>query len=463
MTDASAAPRLLIVLPYDMTVRNWFATPVAAELAKHGAHLTFVTRDPADAAAASALSPPAAWLPLCRPSRTYRGFDNLLADIRWIVGFWLHLVLVFRHSSIHHFRGFLDRLRQSRPLRRKALKEGLPSRHWLGFPFPRSQSIYDALHRLYWAGWIRHPSAESALDQARPDAVVLGHCQNHFVAPYALAAHARGIPVLGVNGSWDQPTTKGPVVPRLARMLVQSRNVLDELAAFHDVPRESMAIVGWPQFDIYAKTPGAAAKAPHQQILVGAYSERLGRHEPEMCRQLAARLRQGDFGTGATLLIRCHPLDTRTSVAERFGPLNDPPRVVVSEPGLGKLDTLRDIIENSNCVIASAGTINLDAVALDRPSIAIAFEDESEPYYDRASRRYAMEHIAGVTSTGGILLVKTQAELESAVATFMKDPTHGAAERAILRRDHLEPLDGRASERLATGLIEAARGGKTAL
>ena len=41
--------------------------------------------------------------------------------------------------------GFNDRLNQSRALRQLAFKEGLPSRRWLGFPFPRSRALFAVL------------------------------------------------------------------------------------------------------------------------------------------------------------------------------------------------------------------------------------------------------------------------------------------------------------------------------
>jgi hypothetical protein len=47
------------------------------------------------------------------------------------------------------------------------------------------------------------------MDDTKPALMVLGHIQTHFATPYALAAAARDVPVLGAIGSRDQPTTNG--------------------------------------------------------------------------------------------------------------------------------------------------------------------------------------------------------------------------------------------------------------
>jgi hypothetical protein len=450
-----------------MSVRNFVTAPVAAHLASHPTlEVMIVSREGHDQEQIAKLpGAPISWAAIVRPFR--QSFDEglplawrlriPLADLRIALGHYLSMVLVFRFNTIKGFRGFRDRLKQSRGVRRLAFAEGLPFVHWLGFPFPKSTWVFGALRRLYFSSWQRHPLVEDLFERFNPDVLVIAHLQHAFVTPYVLAARARRIRILGINGSWDQPTTKGPMVPYVDRILAQSRQVADDLTTYHDVPPSCIEVVGWPQMDIYA---GGAASAPRAEfmqrlgltpasryILVAAYGERLGPHEFEMCRALQREIARGTFGPNAVLYIRCHPLHRRW--CERLGPLNAPPQTIVEAPDLGSLDYLADLIRHAEVVIASGSTINLDAVALDTPSIAVAFEEEDVPYYDRAGRRYDMEHLAAVMASGGIRKVRSLEALVEAVRKYMADRSRDAQERAALRRQHLAPLDGNSSLRIA--------------
>ena len=458
--------RVLIVLPYDMSARNVIRTRIAALLAaRDDLEVTMVSRDREDAACLRALPGNVIdWVEMLRPFRRGEGIGRFFADVKFAVGFYLYTVLAFRFNSIVGFRGFRHRLRQGIGLRWLAFREGLPTLRCLGWPFPRSRRLFQWLYRLQYAGWLRHRTVESLFDAVRPDLVVLTHLQTGLVTPYVLAAQCRRIPILGVSGSWDQPTTKGPLVPGVQHVLVQSVRVKDELQRYHGHDAARITIIGWPQMDAYVSGPHAGDRAhflagrglpqDRRYVLVGAYSRRLGHHEPAMCAALADYLRGSEWKGGVTLYIRCHPLERDWE--ERFGHFHDPPGVIVEPPALGDLPYLADLLRHAAVVIASAGTINLDAAALDTPTIAVAFETENEPYYDRPARRYDMEHYAAVVRTGGVRMVRSQAELEDAVAAYLRDPALDAAGRRQLRRQQLEPLDGRASQRFADAIVSMA-------
>ena len=474
VTSARLAParRALFVLPYQMSARMVVHTPVLAALARQsGLAVTLISRDVSDGAAV-ADAPNLRWHPLPRPFRDLpsggrwhpRAWRRLWGDLRFVAGFYLHLLLVYRFNSIAGFRGFRDRLKQSRWLRRAAFKEGLALEPWMGFPFPGSRRLLRWLKALYALGWQRHPAVEDLFDRQRPDLLVLAHLQTSWVMPFVLAAQQRGVPILGVNGSWDQPTTKGPLCPGVRQILVQSRRVAEDLHRYHGVDDSAMTVVGWPQMDIYRRADIFRSRddwlaqlglpAGCRYILIGAYAHRLGAHEPEMCAALARRIAAGGFGENVALYVRCHPLDLEWR--DRLAALHDPPHVIVEPPQLGDLAHLANLLRHAAVLVASAGTINLDAVALDTPSIAIAWEDETEPYYDRPARRYDMEHYAAVVATGGVRLVHNEAELEAAIAAYLDDPAHDAEARARLRDSHLAPLDGQASQRLVAAIAAHA-------
>jgi hypothetical protein len=452
----SEAPcRILLVLPSAMMARNWLSTDAGAQLGRDPAlQVTVVTPDASDRAAAEAAG--LSWQPLLRP-RDLSAIDRL----RFMGGYLLHMSLVHRFNAIAGFRGARERLKQSWPLRRIAIREGLPASRWFGFPLPRSRALYRWLTALYRSGWQRQRAVESLFDRLRPDLVVLGHIQTHFTMAYALAARARGVPTIGMVGSWDQPTTKGPIHPGIGRYLVQGQGVADELGRYHGVQADAVEAVGWVQMDPYRQPDIMTSRdavlsdlglpAGARYILFGAYPERLGRHEPALCADIAAGLASRD----CALVVRCHPIDQGWRA--RFGSLHRPPHVVVLPPELGDLKRLAGQVGHAEMVLSSAGTILLDAVALDTPAVAIAFEDESEPYFDRIARRYDMEHWASLLKTGGMPMARDIGELMTVIGETLEDRDRDAQGRARLVTDYLAPLDGAAGRRIAAAISSAAR------
>jgi hypothetical protein len=434
---------------------------------QQGLRVTVVTADAADERAAAAAG--LAWKPLLSKA----GVGGV-ARLRLLAGYAMHQARVFRFNALAGFCGAEQRLRQSWRLRKIAIKDGVPASRWFGRPFPHSRRIYDWLTHLYHADWQRHAAVEKLMDETKPALVVLGHIQTHFTTPYALAAAARGVPVLGAVGSWDQPTTKGPLAPGVRRFLVQSRAVAGDLERYHGVAPDTIDVVGWVQMDLYLRSRLEATReatlaelglpADARYVLVGSSPERLGHNEPEISGWLAGELTTACGGTA--LVIRCHPNDRRWQL--RFGPLHDPARVVVVPPELGRLDRMADQIRHAAAVLSPAGSILLDAVGLDTPAIALAFENDDEPYYDRLARRYNMEHLRRLIDIGGIALARNRSELAGQVMAALADRDRDAAKRAMLRAQHLEPLDGRSAERLVAiiareaGALPAPRRGEVA-
>lgn len=464
--------RVVIVVPFTMLSRIVVRGDLPGLLSDQGdLDVVFVTRDPDDAERLAAV-PRISWRQMFRPfrdlgpehrslGRLRRGVDSLV----FLAGFAIHLMLVFRFNMLHGFHGFAMRQRQSWPYRRRALAEGHPASAVFGFPFPRSATLFALLQRVLFSSWQRLAYVERQLEDLKPDLLVLTHLQCQFVTPYVLAARARAVPVVGLVGSWDQPTTKGPLVPDLRLLVAQSRRVADELVQFHGCDRSSIRIAGWPQMDVYCGSAvlrgrseilrGLGLDEDVRLILFGAYGTRLGIHEPDICRHLAAAAKEGRFGSRICLYIRCHPVDRdwRTS----FAGLADPPQVVVEPPGQGGAGHLRDLLCAADVVVSTAGTIALDAIAVDTPAIGLAIEDPATEFPDQPARMFEMEHYRPLVGLGGLRLARSLSELDEVVARYVADPRCDQPGRKAVREECLSPLDGRASERVAEAIVESIR------
>ncbi len=458
--------KILVVLPSPLMARNFLRSDaLRLLLGREGVQVSVISPNPDDRAVVEAEG--GQWLPYYHPRRSAVEAGAAAVVLRWtlyaryLTGLAIHMSLTYRFNTISGFGGFAGRLKQSWAIRRIYLREGLPMSPIFGVPFARSKWLYRALFRLYYAGWQAFDPVNRQLAQLQPDLVILSMIQTHMVTPYALAASKAKVPVLGINGSWDQPTTKGPVCPGIARIVTQNEIVREELIEYHGIPAERITVIGWLQMDAYAKVEAMdrtsllcriGAPANSRYILFAANAPRLGPHEPELLRELARHVEAGAFGDDVVLVCRCHPQDRMWQA--RWGWAAIMPKVVIDPPDLGPLEHLASVIRNASVVVASAGSINLDAVALDVPTIGIAWEDPSLPYWDRPARAYDLEHLAHLRSSEGMAFAHDITTLVEACGRYLGDMSLDAAGREHLRQRYLYRLDGGAAQRLVQEVRE---------
>jgi hypothetical protein len=452
--------KILVVLPSPLLARNFLRSGTLDLLRKtDGLRIVVVSPNPDDRQVVEAAG--ARWESYFHPRRSATGTGPIGAVTRWsrylryLAGLVLHMALTYRINIMSGFRGFPGRLKQSRALRWRYLREGLPMSRLFGFPFPRSAFLYRSLYRLYFSRWQGFAPVNRLIADVAPDLVVLSAIQMHMVTPYALAAMNASVQVLGINGSWDQPTTKGPVVPGVSRIVTQNDIVRDELVRYHGIDASRIVTIGWLQMDAFVRPPEGDRQSLQDRlgipsgcryILFAANAPRLGLHEPALLREVASRMQSGALGENVVVVCRCHPQDRNWK--DRWGWAQTMRNVVVEPPDLGPLDHLASIIRHASVVVASAGSINLDAVALDVPTIGIAWEDESKPYWDRPARAYDLEHLADLRVSEGIAFARNIPELLTACARYLDDPAADAGGRKRLRERYLYRLDGMAARRL---------------
>jgi hypothetical protein len=466
--DMGLTKKVLVILPSPIMARNFLRTDILRLLGSgEGVEVTVVSPNPDNRELVEKSG--ATWHAYFHPRRSrVAGEHGLLAHLlragrysRYLAGLFLHMCLTYRLNTLSGFAGFSARLRQSFSLRKIYLREGLPMSRLFGLPFPTSRPLYRFLYACYYRRWQSFGPVEEFMAQVKPDLLVMSMVQTHMITPYALAARHLKVRILGINGSWDQPTTKGPVCPGIERLAVQNDIVRDELVRYHDFAPEKIKTIGWLQMDAYGQGPKVAREevlqrlqipAGHRYILFAANAPRLGLHESVVFKQLAALVQADAFGVQTTLVCRCHPQDRDWQT--RWGWALGMERVVVERPDLGPLDHLAALIRHAGVVIASAGSINLDAVALDTPTIGLAWEDEELPYWDRPARAYDLEHLGGLRRESGMMFACNIQELASACGRYLEDRNADAQGRESIRRRYLYRLDGGAAARLAGEIKE---------
>ncbi len=478
-TAATPALRVVLLAPSDMDARYLVQTPILPLLAQQREMaVTVLTESPHDQELIMQQGGAhLAWAPLQQPAarpreRTRAMWQQQVQRLAYRVVRRLLPVpadfgnLVFRFNHLHQFAAHRYKQHFSAARKQREAKAGNFVDPVMGKPFPDSWRLFRLLAWLYYHPWGSESGVEHLFATVRPHLLVLTHAQHRTIRPYVAVARRRGIPMVGIVWSWDRPTTKGPLPPGVQRYAVHSSAMRDDLVRYHAIAPQHITITGWPQMDFYRQPGIIQPREPflrslgippeRRLVLFGANSKRLGRHEPAVMQAIAQRIREEAYGKPGTLLIRPHPKDHKWE--RRFAPLHDPPYVIVQPAEQGRLDYLTNLLYHADVVIASQGSISLDALALDSCLINIAFDGDAEvAYAESVCRTYEMDHYAGIAQSGAVHLVRSYAELDAALTTCLHQPEANRAAREWVRQAYLEPFDGCASERMVAFILHEAR------
>lgn len=487
---------VIVSLPYHFSVRNFVFTPVLQHMGAHP-DIRFVLVSPRreDGEAIRAQGYSNVIHELSRPyadAPVYADFINqgLRGKFnRWLYYLWQRFDHKYLYDSLTYRFNYINdlaalHLRRAMSPAQQKLETSFSnfSPEWVGRPLTGSKLLFRLLFQLRYgrlvpsaSPWITHLVAHY-----RPDVLVLSRLQLLPVLPFVVSARVHCIPIIGIVQSWDQPTSKGPIPPGSNVYVVGSTTMRANLQEYHGIPPEHVQVLGHTFLDNYRVSGFLDDRAAFMQS-IGLSPERklialctnlmtLKAHEPSIARHIATQIRQGAYGADCTLFIRTHPQDVAWQ--EDFHPLHDPPHVIVARAsGFGYIpgDTVSDpwqdmrfltnLMKHADVVINTGGTVSLDAIAFDTPVICLGFDgDRTPPKTDRIILRYEWEHLSPLVKAQGVWLVQSYAELDRAINAYLRDPTLHSRGRKIVRREHLEPFDGRASERLVSLMVRFAEG-----
>lgn len=479
---------VLVSLPYHFCVRNFVFTPVLRHMGAHP-NIRFVLVSPRreDGEAIRAQGYSNVIHELSHSHADTPGYTDFIDHgirgkaSRLLHRLWRRFDRKYLYDSLMYRFNYMNDLANLRVRRAMSpAQQQLEMNYsnfmpeWVGRPFTSSRTLYNLLFRLRYSHLVSSadPWVEYLFAHYQPDVLVLSRLQLPPVLPFIVSAKACGIPIIGIVQSWDQPTTKGPIPPGSNVYVVGSTTMRADLQRYHGIPPERVQVLGHTFLDNYQTPDFLDDRAtfmqdislPPERKLIALCTNlmTLKAHEPSIARHIAMQMEQGAYGSGCTLFIRTHPQDVTWQ--EDFYPLHDPPQVIVARAsGFGYYpgDTVSDpwqdmrflanLMKHAVVVINTGGSISLDAIAFDTPVICLGFDGDRKPSdTDRTILRYEWEHLRPLVEEQGVWLVRSYDELDQAISAYLRNPILHSEGRKIVRREHLEPFDGRASERLVS-------------
>lgn len=313
----------------------------------------------------------------------------------------------------------------------------------------------------------------SLLEKYRPDLVFVTDLFNLPDQLTLVEARRRRLRDIAMIRSWDNCFSKGilPIVP--TRTLCNTNELKKEAAESHDVPSETVEVIGLPQMDVFFNTKPLERAAFMRKIGAGP-EKKLILFAPggtvltdidwQLCQIFDEAIKSGAIPHPTHLLVRNHP--NHPADLRKF---SGSTHITVEYPGkrfdendksteLTQDDQfhLRDSLANADIVVWVATTLGVDASVFDKPEIAINFDGYETRPFVRSVRKYMNEpHMKKMLSTNGAKLVSNKDELVQWINTYLEDPSVDADGRERIRQMQLVFTDGKSTERLASAVVRA--------
>ncbi|MBA3566777.1 MAG: CDP-glycerol glycerophosphotransferase family protein [Actinobacteria bacterium] len=386
--------------------------------------------------------------PATRPSRVSSRLDA-----------WLDRLVGYHPLAIrlNHRHGFhLERMQPGHPnWMLDSDREG---------PLPRWGFLERAMTR--WHFGARRPVPRALLETMRHEcsALVVSNVQPRNTVPFLIAARRLQLPVIAHVASWDHTVGKGVISPYCDLYIVQNEVMEDDLRRYHDICPERVRVTGWPQTDLFQR------RRPRSE-----YEALVRRYGLDPSRPLV--LVMGNTPTNAPyegrfvervlgwweeaprdrfqLLFRPHPRDREWR--GRFGAATGREGVFVQEPSYTDLEELATLLQHGDVVVCNAGTILLDALVNDRPSVCVLYDEGAPAGESWAAKNVIGEHYRELAASGAFCTAESFEEVVAGIERALANPAELAEERRLAVLDVVGAVDGRAAERVVDAIVASIR------
>ena len=329
---------------------------------------------------------------------------------------------------------------------------------------PRWGVLERAMQRWHFSGRRHVPRRLLETMRRECSGLVVSNVQPRNAVPFLVAARRPGLPVVAHVASWDHTVGKGVISPYCDLYIVQNRVMEDDLRRYHAISPDRVRVTGWPQTDIFQR------RRPR-----GAYEALLRRYDLDPNRPLV--LVMGNTPTNAPyegrfvervlswwedaardrfqLLLRPHPRDKEWR--ERFAAAYGREGVFLQEPSYTDLEELAILLQHGDAVVCNAGTILLDALVNDRPSVCVLYDEGAPPGESWAAKNVIGEHYRELAASGAFSTAESFDEVAAGIDRALANPAELAEERRRAVRDVVGAVDGRAAERVVDAIVASIR------
>lgn len=331
--------------------------------------------------------------------------------------------------------------------------------------------------RLRFVPWLfyrvyRARPFKELFDRYQPDIVCISHLYGWADQHLLAEAKRRRIATMGMASGWDH-LDKYYLPFHVDRLLAQSEE-MQEAAIQHQLyPEKDIEIVGYSYFDFIQEPKNLMTRKETLERLGFPEDARFILYvsgsaycpdEPDIIEEMVRWIDAGEFeNANLHLVVRPYPGARGADRAfdeEKFNRFESHPRVgFYRQPFWGDIEKSRyfiSLLAYAEVVLAVYTTIALEAVVLDTPILAPAFDGHTTRPLHRSIRRFEMmDHFQHVLRLGAMATARNFGELRDYIVKYLADRSYLAKNRAEMRRLLCGPLDSKASRRTAEAIIRA--------
>ena len=333
-------------------------------------------------------------------------------------------------------------------------------------PLPRWRAVDERMLRWHYSPrrWVASTLLRRLRDE-RP-AVVFSNLQTHPVVPFLLGARRLGLPQAGYVASWDHTVGKGVISPHVDRYVVQNDVMRDDLERYHGISPERVVVTGWPQTDVYhrqrprgdyeALVRGYGLDPAMPLVLVMGNTPTNAPYESRFVERVMRWWDEGGSRGRFSLLFRPHPRDRDWE--QRFSAATGRDGVCVQPPSYTDIDVLATLLQHGSCVVANAGTIVLDSLVNDCPTVCVLYDEGAPPGESWAAKNVLGEHYRQLMESAAFYRAHDFDEVTSGIERGLENPEELADERRRVAREVVGEIDGRAGARVVDSIVETVGG-----
>jgi hypothetical protein len=298
------------------------------------------------------------------------------------------------------------------------------------------------------------------------------------------AARREGLPTAVMIRSRDNLAAKIHHLPEADLYFVWSQVTKDYFHYLYpEIAPERVRVTGSPQFDRHLDPRFRLTREeffrqvgldPNRPLVVFTLlTPGLAPQELKVAQHLADAAHKGLLAGGAQLLVRGHPrmfganmplLETEYSEA-RYFPRPTPHPYRSAEHEARVVQCILDdepmhlaTIAYQNVQVNSNGTMTIDSAILDKPTVHIYYDlVPGVPSGLSIKRLYERSDSRQMQAYGCSRLARSPEECVKLINQYLEHPELDAEGRRRAREQDCGPLNGRAGERIAAGLLELAK------
>jgi len=311
------------------------------------------------------------------------------------------------------------------------------------------------------------------LNEIKPDCFISADINLDTSRGLTGLCQLRGIPTIGNVFSWDHPFR--PHKSRPDQLTCWSEFMRDNLVNIGGFLPEQIKIIGAPAFDPYVDPTGTWTREefcnklgldPSRPILLFATMGQMMPlwDETGTFRAFLEALDNAALPGPPQILLRLHPV----SVDHFFDEFRERKDIVFSRysrycpgmrwwPSRDEIILAGNLLRHADVCISPGSTMTIEAAIFDTPTIVPNFNPiMSEEYKQYFQQICLTKHFRFLLEENTLCVADTPDELITAIRRALADHTWFEEGRKKIRDYVIGPLDGRATERLASTAVKLA-------